>query len=317
MTKINNQYIDNSIKNRNIIRLDNYTKYTNKMSWQCSICGYIWNTTTNSILRGTGCNKCCIERASKRYKHSKELFIERANIVHDNFYCYENFVYKTARIPGEIICPQHGPFYQTADNHINKKQKCPHCSKENLSLQFKLSKDEFIKRSNIIHNNLYLYTDVEYKNFTTKIIIICPIHGKFEQTAGNHLSGRGCSLCNMSGANETLIYNLLLNNNIYFKHNYDIRNINKGYDYRKVDFYIPDFNLIIEYNGEQHYQPVRFGNISQLEAEQQFDRQKQRDLYVNSICKLNNIKLIDIDGRIYKYNKLINHISELIQGLGK
>ena len=58
----------------------------------------------------------------------------------------------------------------------------------------KISNDEFIIRSNIIHKNFYNYID-EYKNAHKKIIIDCPIHGTFSQVPYSHLQGIGCSKC--------------------------------------------------------------------------------------------------------------------------
>jgi very-short-patch-repair endonuclease len=59
----------------------------------------------------------------------------------------------------------------------------------------KLSIEEFISRSKKIHNNKYDYSLVKYKNTYTKVIIICPNHGQFEQRPDNHLRGRECYNC--------------------------------------------------------------------------------------------------------------------------
>ena len=59
----------------------------------------------------------------------------------------------------------------------------------------KISSEEFISRSNNIHNNKYDYSKVEYVNNKTKVCIICPEHGEFWQTPKNHLLGQGCPIC--------------------------------------------------------------------------------------------------------------------------
>ena len=61
----------------------------------------------------------------------------------------------------------------------------------------KLTTDQFIQRSNDIHNNVYDYSKVEYKNSITKVKIICPHHGEFEQQASYHISGHGCIKCGL------------------------------------------------------------------------------------------------------------------------
>lgn len=55
--------------------------------------------------------------------------------------------------------------------------------------------DNFIKKSNDIHNNKYDYSKVDYINNSTKVCIICPEHGEFWQTPNSHLSGVGCPSC--------------------------------------------------------------------------------------------------------------------------
>ena len=90
----------------------------------------------------------------------------------------------------KIKCKKHGIFEKRTTNHITNKQGCPKCSK-----QFKYTIDDFIKKSNQIHNNKYDYSNTKYKNTTTKIIITCPIHGDFLKTPKNHFKGQGCSQC--------------------------------------------------------------------------------------------------------------------------
>lgn len=59
----------------------------------------------------------------------------------------------------------------------------------------KLTTEEFISRSNKVHNNKYNYDKVVYVSSHTKVIIGCPVHGYFEQAAYGHLLGSGCNEC--------------------------------------------------------------------------------------------------------------------------
>ena len=56
-------------------------------------------------------------------------------------------------------------------------------------------KQNFILKSANVHNNKYDYSLINYVNSKTKVTIICPIHGAFEQQPNNHASGKGCSKC--------------------------------------------------------------------------------------------------------------------------
>lgn len=53
----------------------------------------------------------------------------------------------------------------------------------------KLTTDQFKTKANIIHNFKYDYSKTNYTTTKNKIIIICPLHGEFEQRPTTHLSG--------------------------------------------------------------------------------------------------------------------------------
>lgn len=101
-----------------------YSGATSKVEIRCSIHDYtFWQKPMDHLGGHEGCPKCA------NRLNTLELFIERANIVHKNFYKYPVIVekYKNAdKI--EIICPIHGSFHQIADNHLNGS-KCPTCAK--------------------------------------------------------------------------------------------------------------------------------------------------------------------------------------------
>lgn len=57
----------------------------------------------------------------------------------------------------------------------------------------RLTQEQFIERSRVVHGDTYDYSKVHYVNNSTKVEIICPIHGSFWQTPNKHMSGRGCT----------------------------------------------------------------------------------------------------------------------------
>lgn len=59
----------------------------------------------------------------------------------------------------------------------------------------KLSVDEILKRFRVVHRNKYDYSKFVYTGLHDKSIIVCPIHGEFEQIVANHLKGEGCPAC--------------------------------------------------------------------------------------------------------------------------
>ena len=61
----------------------------------------------------------------------------------------------------------------------------------------------FIEKSKEIHRDKYDYSKSEYINYDTKLCIVCPEHGEFWQTPGNHLKGKGCPYCNGNAKKTT------------------------------------------------------------------------------------------------------------------
>lgn len=133
-----------------------------------------------------------------RKKLTTEEFIEKAKKIHGGKYDYNKVNYKGAVTKITIICHIHGEFNQTPFAHL-QGQGCPKCGNN-----IKLTTEEFIKKSKEIHSNLYGYSKVEYKNASTKVSIICPTHGEFEQTPSRHLGGQGCPKCGIVSRANTI-----------------------------------------------------------------------------------------------------------------
>lgn len=127
-------------------------------------------------------------------KLTKEIFIERALKVHNNFYNYEKVKYINNRTKVIIICPVHGEFSQTPTNHI-EGQGCQRCGYENGAKKNTKTQEQFIKKASKIHNYKYDYIKTIYTHNKNKIIITCKKHGDFKQIAYQHTDGRGCTKC--------------------------------------------------------------------------------------------------------------------------
>lgn len=59
----------------------------------------------------------------------------------------------------------------------------------------KLTTEEFIEKARSVHKDKYDYSKVDYVRADKKVVIICPMHGEFEQKPANHLTGNGCGKC--------------------------------------------------------------------------------------------------------------------------
>jgi len=218
-----------------------------------------------------------------RRRLSTEEFIEKARKVHGDQYDYSLVEYKLSHIKVKIICQKHGMFEQNYSNHVYNGRGCPKCNGG-----VRLTTDEFISRAKNTHGEIYDYSAVEYVSHNKKIKIICKKHGCFSQTPNSHISGHGCPKCCLSkGENE--IEKFLVENGIKFISQYsDIRCRGKKKPLQ-FDFYLPEYNMCIEYDGEQHYKPIKFYG-----GEKNFAVRQKRDNIKSDFCIRNNIKLIRI-----------------------
>jgi hypothetical protein len=235
--------------------------------------------------RAHGCGKC----ANNDYRYTLSRFIDRANLVHKNKYDYSLIEHVDRRSYIDIICPIHGIFSKRTDSHIEGSG----CSKCNKKINFMLSEKKFIEKSKLIHNCFYDYSLVKYIGTNNYVKIICQKHGIFNQSPHNHMKGQGCPSCNESKG-EKAIKEFLEKNNIKFIREKVFSDCRFKYPL-PFDFYLPDYNTCIEFNGKQHYEPIKyFGGIDY------FKLINERDEIKSKYCNENNIRLI-----IIKYNENI------------
>lgn len=265
----------------------NFVGWNTKVTITCKIHGDFEISPRHFIYRKHGCNKCRRRHISESKMFTQEEFLKKAREVHGDKYDYQHSVYKGIDVEVEITCGKHGIFHQTPYNHINKKCGCSACRYDVLSEKYRLKIDDLHKRFKEKHGDKYGYPNLpnEYINNRSKITIICPIHGKFRQTAAKHLNGRGCPYCNESHLEKEI--------GLFFEENKIEFIRQKSFEWLKhekplyLDFYLPQYNVAVECQGEQHYELVeRFG------GEREFLTTVERDKTKNECCKLNGVKLL-------------------------
>lgn len=121
---------------------------------------------------------------------TQEQAIARLVDTHGDRYDYSKVVYKSSAEKIEIICREHGSFWQRFGCHKHGSN-CPKC-RRNPRIT---SHQDLIERFFKIHGDKYDYSKVKYTNAKAKIIITCGIHGDFKQLASNHVRGDGCPKC--------------------------------------------------------------------------------------------------------------------------
>jgi hypothetical protein len=260
--------------------LVDYKHHAKKVSIICNKHG-IFSQKPIEHKSGNGCPKCRYDTIKEKTSKTLDAFIEDAKQVHGDRYDYSLVDYDNHKTKVKIICTIHGVFEQQPNNHLSG-QNCPSCVGGVRS-----TKEEFITKSIKKQGNLYDYSKVEYVNGTTKVKITCIAHGIFEQTPTKHLQGQGCPKCKFSKG-EKEVMKVLNKYGIIYEHE-------KSFDgcvsekKLRFDFYLPEKNMCIEYDGEQHFNPNKnFGK------EKGFEEGQMRDAIKNQYCIDNGIDLLRI-----------------------
>jgi very-short-patch-repair endonuclease len=229
-------------------------------------------------LMGQGCPVCRYEKSAVANSSSKDTFIEKANKIHNNKYDYSKVEYINNHTKVCIICPEHGEFWQTPRGHLQGKG-CSKCVGRNRTV------DEFVNIAKKIHNDKYDYSKVEYKGSNEKVCIICPEHGEFWQTPHGHLNGKGCMLCSNNKL-ESEIDTLLKENKIDYVRQKKFPWL-KYKNMLSLDFYLPDYRMVIECQGKQHFQPVSY-----FGGKEAYNEQVKKDLIKINACNEHGIKIL-------------------------
>jgi len=204
-------------------------------------------------LMGRGCFECGNDT------YTRQSFIDKANKIHNNKYDYSKVVFKRLKDKVIITCPVHGDFIQKPQKHL-AGHNCQKCSKSPICGSEKMTTEQFISAAKKVHKDRYDYSLVNYTGCNSRVKIICPKHGIFEQKASTHLNNKcGCSSCGFNtsiGGNQWI--ESFNNQNIIKEHILYITGKRSKKRY-KVDGFDPNTNTIYEYFGTfWHGHPSRF-----------------------------------------------------------
>lgn len=286
----------------------------------CNECEYYWEPSIVShINHESGCPSCY-----GNAPWTLERFLKIAKKIHGEKYDYSKITsihIQTAHSKVPIKCSICDYEWETTIDVHKKGHGCPGCAN-----QIPWTLERFLKRVDKIHGIKYDYSKITINDFNgrkSKIIITCRLcTHTWNPTIDSHCNGRGCPKCKLSHGESAISvfldkYNIkyeieykidsCINLNTSILNKYNISNNLKKYRY---DFYLPEHNCFIEYDGIQHFEYNEFfyKNISRFKHRRLID-------YVKTHFLPNNIRLIRIDyTNINNINEiLINALNSLMQ----
>lgn len=200
--------------------------------------------------------------------------------------------YKGADVKIKVRCRICGHIWESTPSHIRSGRGCPICGRKSQADSYRKSHEDFVKEMKTINPTIKIVG--KYVNNKTKIKCKCLICGMiWEATPSNLLKYRGCPACKRSSIGERIVSFYLERMRVKFKREKTFRGC-KDTRLLRFDFYIKEYNLCIEYDGPQHFRPVKFGGQSQENAEKCFEDAKRRDQIKNEYCKKKKIHLLRI-----------------------
>jgi len=272
----------------------------------CKRCGREFTQSAWHHLNGYGCRVCNLDNVKKLLSSNTYDFIKKSELVHQKKYDYSDVNYINRQIKVTIKCKNCGTsFEQTPSSHLSGSG-CPVCAKIDR-YKIRKSTQDFINQAENIHqdkfgNPLFDYSKSNYIGSYKNITIICKKCGReFVQRSSHHLNGCGCPFCIKSDG-EKKLEKLLFNNKINYISQYKFKDC-KNIKQLPFDFYLPDENICIEFDGIQHFEE-RTG----MGGYDRFVIQKVNDKIKNKYCSDNGITLFRI-----KYNSNLNNkFSEIL-----
>ena len=241
--------------------LSQYNGYKKPVTVVCPVHGK-FSQIAGKHLAGNGCPVCKKGRIVRKYKSKtrEERFAEwlaRSSEKHKGFYNYDKVVFHDSKTPVEIVCPEHGSFLQTPNNHVNGGCRCPVCADESKKALFMKPSEGWIDGFIKAHGEAkYDYSGTgEISSCLQSIPIVCPAHGVFRQQAYVHLSGHGCPKCSHKVSTpEDELYEWLTG---ILPGETVIRSTRKVISPYELDLYVPGRRVAVEFNGTYWHSDAR------------------------------------------------------------
>lgn len=266
-------------KHPNIEVVSQYRSMNDKVSLRCKIDGTEWEPYAHTILSEViGCPTCW-KKAFNRKDY--DGIMQDINEKFPKIQSLSKF--KNASEKGKFKCLECGYEWETKPTVLINRSKygCPRCCGK-----ARVTEEEMIAR--VKETNPRVEYISGYTFMDERATFKCKLCGNIWDTRiYSILTGCGCPKCNMSHA-EIQIEKYLDSVNVRFEEQKVFEDC-KNVKVLPFDFYLPDYNILIEAMGEQHYRSVEF-----FGGEKKFERVQKNDRIKKKYCKDNNIKLIEI-----------------------
>ena len=284
-----------------------YNGLSKKIKCKCKKHDLDFEILASNLINGsTGCKICSAEKQRSIDKFERD-FIEKVYAKNPHIVVLSKYEGCSNKV--SCYCKKHKKYFSKEARALYDRQSgCSECYKEIMRKTQGLSGLEFIKRLNKVHPSLIMVD--EYINRNTPITFYCFDHNCYFKCAPCNIINRtACCDKTVKWTKEIEIGNI-------------IEDLGYNYEYQKTfkecrdinvlpfDYYLPDINVCVEYQGEQHYRPVNFNGRGKESSVEKLEYTQKHDFIKREYCKQNNIGLIEIpyweydNARQYLVNEL-------------
>lgn len=251
--------------NENIEYVSGFVNMSTKAYFKCLLDGYIWDVKPSQLLQGHGCPKCAGMKLHNLYSRTHKQFLEEMAQINDKIEVLSEYYNEMTKV--QCRCKIDGNVWYALPNKLLKGEGCPECCSST-----KLTHDEFCKKVKDF--------DIlsEYKSARSNIKCRCHnCNSVITVKARNLIEGSGCPVCKESKGEQRL-RRYFNDNNIDFESQKTFDNlVGVGGKLLRFDFYLPEYNVLIEYQGEFHNNniPNNFQSKSKYLRQVEHDNRKK------------------------------------------
>lgn len=246
-------------------------------------CGNIITLKAGSFKKKPSCRYCSHKEGTMKQTKTHDKFCEEVKLYgEDNFEVIEE--YKGNHTPIQLKHSVCGNIFKIAPNDFIKGHRCPKCSFKSM----RLTQEEWDKRVEELGQGEYEFLE-PYKDNMTKIRVEHKVCGtEYSVSPNNFTTGYRCPRC-ASSRGEKNLEAYLKEKGIHYICQHTFKDLKGEKNPLRFDFYLPDLGILVEYQGLQHYKPVKF-----FGGEKSYVKQTIRDKYKIEYANKNNIPLIEI-----------------------
>ena len=266
--------------------LDEYINKETKIAVVHSLCGKTYKVAPGAFLRGNRCPYCRSNRRKTTDEFKKEVY----QLVGDEYTVISDYTghHKPISLKHEK-CKR---VYSVAPSDFLKGRRCKQCHFDECMK----TNQEWLDQVKELAGDDYTFLE-RYKGDNVKIKYkhVCGhIH---KVTPNNFINGTRCTACKES-IGEANVRRFLTEAGMLFESQKSFKDlvVEKQLSY---DFFLPNYNILLEFQGEQHYRPITF-----FGGEKAFKKQCVRDELKRSYAKEKGLKVIEIPYTHDTYEKV-------------